>query len=150
MKILLAYATYSSGTDLATQIVQEILQKQHNVVRKDIRTVSLNELENADVILFASQSWRTRKGDGQHHEFFLDYIDSMQGKSLPEKRFAIVGLGDSAYTHFCGAVDVLESFVSQLGGNLLIPSLRIDGFYFSQQKNEDHIRDWTHSLQSVL
>lgn len=150
MKILLAYATYSSGTDLATQIVQEILQKQHNVVRKDIRTVSFNELENADVILFASPSWRTRKGDGQPHEFFLDYIDSMQGKSLPEKRFAIVGLGDSAYTHFCGAVDVLESFVSQLGGNLLIPSLRIDGFYFSQQKNEDHIRDWTHSLQSAL
>ena len=150
MQILIAYATYSSGTDLATELIQELLQKEHEVEKKDIRDVATIDLEKADFIVFASPSWRTRNGDGQPHEFFLDFIDSMQDKKLSGKRFAILGLGDSAYTNFCGAVDVLESFVSQLGGILFIPSLRIDGFYFSQQKNEDRIRIWTHSLQSSL
>ena len=150
MHILIAYATYSSGTDLATQVIYDILQKDHTVEKKDIRDITEKEIEKADFVLFASPSWRTRNGDGQPHEFFLDFIDSMQNKKISGKRFAIMGLGDSAYTHFCGAVDVLETFVSQLEGTLIIPSLRIDGFYFSQRDNEDRIRDWTHSLQSVL
>ncbi len=151
MKILLAYATYSSGTDLATKLITDlILEKGGTIVRKEIREVTTEDLKKADLLLFASPSWRTRKGDGQPHEFFLDFIDSMEGTRLPDKKFAIMGLGDTAYTHFCGAVDVLEGFVSALGGVLIIPSLRIDGFYFNQEENEKRITEWTHSLHSLL
>lgn len=150
MKILLAFATYSSGTDLASQLVEEKLKEKYQIERKDIREVLFGELENADVVIFASPSWRTRKGDGQPHEFFLDFMDKMEGKKVPGKKFAIMGLGDTAYTNFCGAVDVLETFVGQLDGELLCPSLRIDGFYFNQHENEEHIRSWAHSLHSFL
>ena len=40
MHILIAYATYSSGTDLATQVIHDILQKDHAVEKKDIRNVT--------------------------------------------------------------------------------------------------------------
>lgn len=101
------------------------------------------------LLFFASPSWRTRKGDGQPHEFFLDFIDQMEGKSFANKKFAVFGLGDTAYTHFCGAVDVLESFVTSLGGILVSPSLRVDGFYFDQKNNEQKLEQWVIGLLTV-
>lgn len=151
MKILIAYATYSSGTDLATGLIEDILlEKKLPVIKKGIQSVTESDLQQADLVIFASPSWRTRKGDGQPHEFFLDFIEKMSGKILTDKKFAIMGLGDKAYTHFCGAVAVLESFVSELEGDIIQESLRIDGFYFNQSENEEKIKLWTHSLHSKL
>lgn len=149
--ILLAFATYSSGTDLASQLATNVLKKSgQEVLRKEIREVADDDINKADLIIFASPSWRTRKGDGQPHEFFLDFIDRMEGKKFVDKKFAIMGLGDTAYTHFCGAVDVLEGFVNGLGGKLVHSSLRIDGFYFNQVENELLIREWSSNVNSAL
>lgn len=151
MRVLLAFATYSSGTDLATNLVVDVFTKNNiKIEKKDIREVTFEDLHQANVIIFASPSWRTRKGDGQPHEFFLDFIERMEGQTLPGKLFAIVGLGDTAYTNFCGAVDVLENFVKGLQGTLIYPSLRIDGFYFNQAENEQKIKNWAHNLHSSL
>lgn len=161
MRVLLAFATYSSGTDLASQVVANVLtrgtrhsnpplaregdqRKKSQIVveRKDIREVSPESLSWFDLIIFASPSWRTKIGDGSPHEFFLDFMEKASDKKLPEKKFAIFGLGDSAYTRFCGAVDHLEAFAQKLGGQLLLPSLRIDGFYFNQRTHEERLTQW--------
>lgn len=147
MKVLLAFATYSSSTDLASQLATSLLtQKGIAVDRQDIRDVDPKSLKVYDAIIFGSPSWRTRKGDGYPHEFFLDFIDRMEGETLRGGKFAIFGLGDRAYTHFCGAVDHLEAFVQELGGILLLPSLRIDGFYFNQEDSEKQLAGWAEKL----
>ncbi|HVZ58395.1 MAG TPA: flavodoxin domain-containing protein [Patescibacteria group bacterium] len=151
MKVLLAYATYSSGTDLASQLVTSLLTAHNiSVERKNIREVSPENLSDYDLVIFASPSWRTRKGDGYPHEFFLDFMEKPQAENCRGRKFAIFGLGDRVYTHFCGAVDHLESFVQELGGVLLVPSLRIDGFYFNQEENEQKLREWTSQLLALL
>lgn len=151
MKVLVAYATYSSGTDLATQLVaSQLVAENISVDRRDIREVDIANLADYDVILFASPSWRTRKGDGSPHEFFLDFIEKAVGARYPDKKFAVLGLGDKAFTHFCGAVDHLEAFIQDLGAVLLIPSLRVDGFYFNQHENEALITQWTENLLTQL
>jgi flavodoxin I len=151
MKVLLAFATYSSGTDLASQIVTTVLtEKNIAVERKDIREVSVDSLREYDYIIFASPSWRTRKGDGMPHEFFLDFIDKAEGTDFSGMRFGIFGLGDRAYTHFTGAVDELSSFVTSHGGSLIIEPLRIDGFYFNQAANEKYLEDWADQFSQHL
>lgn len=151
MRVLLAYATYSSGTDLASQVVADVLTSRDIAVeRKDIRLAQPEELKDYDLVIFASPSWRTRKGDGYPHEFFLDFMDSMADKKVEGQRFAVFGLGDTAYTHFCGAVGHLEEFVQEIGGALIMPSLKIDGFYFDQLNSEDRLRSWGEELAKTL
>lgn len=151
MKLLLAYATYSSGTVTASQEVEkELTEKGVSVTRIDIREVAQDELSNFDVIIFASPSWLNNGKEGQPHEFFLRFMGDMQGKTLPGKKFAIFGLGDTAYMYFCGAVDYLEAFVKDLQGELLVASLRIDGFYFDQAGNTKKLQQWADTVAAKV
>ena len=54
------------------------------------------------------------------------------------------------YTHFTGAVTVLEKFVDTLGGKRITGSLRIDGFYFNQPENEKTVEKWAEKLSSAI
>jgi sulfite reductase alpha subunit-like flavoprotein len=51
----------------------------------------------------------------------------MDKANLSGKKVAVFGCGDSSYTHFCGAVDVIEEKAAQLGANVVMASLKIDG-----------------------
>lgn len=151
MKILVAYATNSSGTLIASQVVANILkEKGHELTHRDIRNVKPESLENFDLVIFGSPSWNYNKMEGQPHEFFTTFIQSMTGKKTPGKKYAIFGLGDTAYMYFCGAVDYLEEFVHDLQGELVIPSLRIDGFFFQQSTNEKNLREWAEQISQLL
>ncbi len=144
MKVLIVFATYSSGTDLATDVIKRVLESAHiEVIKKNIKDITPTEINNYTDIILASPSWRTRKGDGMPHEFFLDYMDTVADGAYNGKKFAVMGLGDTAYTHFCGAVNELEKFIQARGGELLTESLRIDGFYFAQEQNEKEIEAWS-------
>ncbi len=151
MQFFIGYATYSSGTLLVSEIIENELSKAGAaVVRKDIRYASEKDIKQNDVIILGSPSWWNRNKDGMPHEFMLSFMDSLQGFTFPAKKFAVFGLGDTAYTRFCGAVDQLEAFVASLNGRLLIPSLRIDGFFFNQKENEEKVQEWTQNLISHL
>src|SRR5437588_593042 len=98
MHILLAYATYSSGTATASELVEhQLAQAGLAVTRKEIRAVKPDDLAAFDCIILGSPSWKNNDQEGQPHEFFLDFMATMAGKTLPGKQFAIFGLGDSSY-----------------------------------------------------
>lgn len=154
MNVLVAYATNSSGTLVASTIVASKLRTTHTITQKDIREVQPDALSTYDVIVFGSPSWDYKSPtghlEGQPHEFFRKFIKEAENIQLPEKKFAVFGLGDTAYINFCGAVNHLEAFVERLGGKLVTPSLRIDGFYFDQPNNEAKVAMWTDELAKQL
>jgi flavodoxin I len=147
MKILILYATYSGGTQTASQIVIDTLKiKNHELTSKVPSEINSNEFNNYDLVVMCTPTWDFNGKEGQPHEDFMSFMEKCKGKTWENTSFAIMGLGDSSYTHFCGSVDVLESFVTQIKGKLLIPSLRIDGFFYDQQKNSELIKKWTESI----
>ncbi len=150
MNILVAYATNSGGTADAANIVNTALTSgNHQVTTKMIRDVNPDELAAFDLVLFGSPSWDYQDKEGVPHEDFIAFIEKMKGKTLPNKNWAIFGLGDSSYTHFCGAVDHLEEFVKTMQGKLTTESLRIDGYY-TQPGNGEKVKAWTeHLLQAI-
>lgn len=151
MKVLLAYATYSSGTEFASELVEKMLATpQRWVTRKNIRDVDPKELKKYDLIIFGSPSWMVNKQDGMPHEFFVSFMEKMQGEKLTGKQFALFGLGDSAYNTFTGAVDKLTLFIQELEGMIVIEPLRIDGYYFDQQANDERLISWTKELSEKL
>ncbi len=147
MKVVIIYATYSSGTLVSSEIIKEELQDStHEVALINAGEVDLDSLSNFDLIILGSPSWWNNNTDGQPHHLFLELIKKMDGMSFEDKKFAIFGLGDSAYARLCGAVDVLEDFVEKLKGKLIQDSLRIDSFYFDQENNETLVKEWAKNL----
>jgi flavodoxin I len=77
-------------------------------------------------------------------------MEKLKTQVYENKKFAIFGLGDSSYKHFCGAVDHLEELVKTMKGTLIVPSLRIDKFYSDQTGNMDKINAWADSVVTAL
>lgn len=102
-----------------------------------------------DAIVIASPSWEDEGKDGQPLPEIRIFLEGLIAADLAGKKVAVVGLGDIAYPHFCGAVDVLEARLKELGVTLVTPSLRVDRYY-SLPDNEQKVKDWSTSLATAL
>ncbi len=151
MNILLVFATNSGGTQMVSEEISKVLQAHsQTVTQKMVTDASVDEFNNYDLVILASPSWDFNGMEGMPHEAYLPFMDSAKGKTFEGKKFAIVGLGDSSYTHFCGCADHLEKFVSEMKGVLFTDTLRIDGFFFNQQENLAKVTAWAEQLSSKL
>lgn len=151
MNICILWATYSGGTEIAGQTVSEILKSSgHTVTVQGPADFLPDTIKKYDCIVLCTPTWDYQGKEGQPHEDFISFVQKAKGKIWTDKPFAILGLGDSSYTHFCGSVGVLEEFVIQSKGKIIIPSLKIDGFFFSQDKHLESIRLWSGNLLKAL
>ncbi|MBR3379205.1 MAG: flavodoxin domain-containing protein, partial [Bacillus sp. (in: Bacteria)] len=72
--------------------------------------------------LLGAYTW----GDGDLPDDFIDLYEEMEELDLTGKAFAVFGSGDTSYEHFCGAVDLIEEKVKELGGDIVLPSIKIE------------------------
>lgn len=147
MNILLMFESYSGGTMSAADIASKFLSsKGHNVTVKRAGQSSFSECNNYDFIILATPSWLERKDEGQPHENFLKLMDEGANMSFTGKKFALFGLGDETYAHFGRGVDRLATFVTNHGGEIVTPSLKINGYLFNQQQSEEMLISWLEKL----
>ena len=147
MNTLIVFASYSGGTETAAKILEnELKSKSHQVTMKGPAEVNPDEFNNYDLIVLASPSWDVDGHDGQPHEDYKILMQKSESKTFEGKSFAVLGLGDSSYPHFCGAVDVLEKFITDKKGVLKTDSLKIDGFFYDQEKHTQDVKDWADKL----
>lgn len=147
MKILIAYATYSGGTQMASEFVKEKLEeKNHQVDLKIINEVSAENFDIYDLLIFASPSWNYDGKEGQPHQDFMIWMENNQSLDLKGKRIVIFGLGDSSYTYFCGAVDILTGFFKSHNGEIIDEPLKIDNYLFDMEKNNKLIEEWLNKV----
>lgn len=151
MKIALVYATYSNSTFTASEALKaELEAKGHQVDMVLAKEVKLPQLQEADAIVLASPSWDYNGTQGMPHEDYEVFRVTVGTTTFPDKKFAILGLGDSTYTYFCGAVAHLEELVHNLQGKLVTESLKIDQFYMDEQGNTQKVKDWAAGLVAKL
>lgn len=153
MKIIVIYGTNSGGTYLAAQIISEALTGLgHQVTIKNATEADHHELQNYDLIVMGSNTWNFSKEEGLPHEEIRKFLNKISYNNVPleNKNFAVYGLGDSSYMYFCGSVDVLEKFLSERQVKLVVPSLRIDGFYFRQAENTEKVKTWAGEIEKML
>lgn len=146
MNILLVFATNSGGTAQATQMIADTLTgRGHVVIVKEAKNAEPADITAAPFVLLGSPSWDYNGMEGQPLPEMAEFIDRCKDIQLEGKPFAVFGPGDSSYTYFCGAVTYLEAFVKRAKGTLVLPSLKVDGFYMKSDAGEQ-ITKWAEEL----
>lgn len=149
MTIQIFYATNSGGTQMASEhLAAELRTAGQTVDIKPIAGVSADELNSHDLNIFTSCTWDYNGEQGMPHNDWLQFMEAAKGKTFEGKKVAIMGLGDSSYQVFTGSVDHLEKFAEELKLTKVAESLRVDGYYFDQGKNDALISDWAKKIAS--
>lgn len=151
MRIFVVYATYSNSTFLATKILEtELVKAGHQVTLSLVAETAVDQLGNFDLVIFTSPSWDNNGVQGLPHQDYDGFREKLAETTFPGHKFAIMGLGDSTYTYFCGAVTHLEKMVEKMQGTLVLPSLKLDQFYIYEQERTQEIKDWATALSAKL
>ncbi len=146
MKILIIYATYSGSTGEAIQLVSaELTKAGHAVTVKTPLETTTQDCMAAEFLILASPSWDYEGKEGQPHEDFQALFKALDQTQFAGKAYAVLGLGDTAYPHFCGAVDIIEEFLNTRGAKKMVESLRIDK-YFSSHDNPLKVTSWASQI----
>lgn len=151
MNIFLVYGTNSSGTAVVAQTIAERLRaKDHQVTLQHARDTRPAELASAyDLLILGSCTWERFTPEGKRLEGQLQQhvFDLLEKTTMPaNRRYALFGLGDSSYTDFCAAADHLEAAVKGWGGTLILPTLRLDSYFFDLKKNRQVVDNWAKTL----
>jgi flavodoxin len=144
---LLAYGTNSNSTFFASQVLLKELQSQgHTVTMQEVRDVNVANLLTYDLVIFGTNTWFYNNAQGQPHIWYFAFEEKFKTQLFKDKKFAIFALGDSSYIEFCHSADYLEKMVKDVQGDLVVESLRIDGYYFDEKKNNELLKKWAIQL----
>ncbi|MBL6009387.1 flavodoxin [Bacillus halotolerans] len=123
-KILLVYATMSGNTEAMADLIEKGLQEaEAEVDRFEAMDIDDAELFNDyEHIVLGTYTW----GDGDLPDEFLDLAEEMEALDFTGKTCAVFGSGDTAYEYFCGAVDTLEEKIKERGGEIVLPSVKVE------------------------
>ena len=147
MNLLLVYATNSGSTFEVTNLLSgKLTEAGHQVTVKNVTEISHADFPKYDIVVLGSPSWDYEGQEGQPHQDFINLINNTpEGTSYAGHKFAIFGLGDSNYTHFCGAVTHLLDYVTKIQGNLICEPLKLDQYYNNMEESNQKVANWTAS-----
>lgn len=150
MHISIVYATYSNSTGLATELLEAELTKMgHTVSRTMIGNTTAEALQQSEFLVIASPSWDYQGQQGMPHEDFSTFHEANPELNLNGKPIAIMGLGDSSFTFFCGAVDHLTEWFESYGAITEVESLKIDQYYFNESAAKAQVVAWATEVDAA-
>ncbi len=142
-KMLIVYGSTTGNTEMVAEQIMENLE-EHSPTLQDVADTSPADFEDYDVIIMGSSTW----DDGLLQADFRDFVEEIDA-DLSGKKIAVFGLGDSSYPAFCEAAGLLEEVIGKLNGELMIESLKVDGFP-DEEENEEKIKVWTENIKKKL
>ncbi|MGL1931024.1 MAG: flavodoxin [Desulfotalea sp.] len=144
-KILVVYGSTTGTTESVAESIGDVLGANGcDVVVKNVSDTSVEELGGEyDVTVLGTSTW----GDDEieFQEDFEPFYKELMSSKLKGKKIALFGCGDSDYEFFCGAVDLLEERMDELGATEIVSSLKIDG-----DPDDTEVRAWALSISSKL
>ncbi len=147
MKILIIYDTYSGGTlDASTFIYDLLVAKGNTALVKRANEVSLDDFTSPDLIIFGTPSWFVDNIEGKPHVNFVKLMEAIKTSHFENKKVAVFGLGDETYAHFCRGVDILEKFIKERQGNIIVESLKLNNYYANQETCREALTGWIEKL----
>ncbi len=142
-KILIVYGSTTGNTEMVAEQIGDSLE-QYKPKLQDVTDTKPEDLTQADVLILGSSTWDDGLLQTDFREFAKDLKIDLSGKKL-----ALFGLGDTNYPEFCAAAHTLEEIFTKLGGELLVETMKIDGFP-DEDANQQKIDQWCEQVKSAI
>lgn len=146
-KTLIVYGSTTGNTEMVAGQIGEYLQKiGTEVVVKNVTNTFPEDLsENWDCVILGASTW----GDSEieFQEDFEPFYENLDKVDLKNRKVALFGCGDSGYEHYCGAVDLLEEKMVELGARIMNEPLRIDG---EPDDAASDIKEWATEIGTAI
>ncbi len=127
MKILIGYGTLSGNTQVVAESLQQYLvSKGHEADLKSQDEIDPSSLTTYPFVFLGGSTW----GEGESNpstQAFVEKLNAWQG-DLSGTRFAVFGLGETNYAHFCAVVDHIIDALKSKNGVIAGESHKIDGY----------------------
>lgn len=75
---------------------------------------------------------------------FFEFLEGRRAPALPQLRFAVLGLGDSTYEHYCAAARRVDERLAALGAHRLVDRVECDVDY------EEPAAEWIKAIVAEL
>ena len=135
-KAIIVYGSETGNTEtIAEDIASGLGDANLEVTLKNVTAASVEKLLDYELVLLGPSTWGDEEKELQAD--MVDFYEELENIDLSGKPAVAFGCGDSDYTPFCGAVDLLEERLEQIGARLLDEGLRVD-----DQGNDPDARSW--------
>ncbi|KUK79832.1 MAG: Flavodoxin [Microgenomates bacterium 39_7] len=142
-KILIVYGSTTGNTEMVAEQIMDLLEESSPELQ-DVADINPEDFGKYDLLIMGSSTW----DDGLLQADFRDFVNNNE-LDLSGKKVAVFGLGDSSYPDFCEAATLLEEVVNKSGGELLLESLKLDGFP-DEEENEEKIKVWCSNIKKKM
>ncbi|AGW13444.1 flavodoxin [Megalodesulfovibrio gigas] len=140
-KALIVYGSTTGNTEGVAEAIAKTLNSEgmETTVVNVADVTAPGLAEGYDVVLLGCSTWGDDEIELQ--EDFVPLYEDLDRAGLKDKKVGVFGCGDSSYTYFCGAVDVIEKKAEELGATLVASSLKIDG-----EPDSAEVLDWAREV----
>lgn len=124
--VLFIYGSTGGNTEMVVDNLAELLKtKKHKVIVQRAEMSNPKDLLKYDVVILASPTY----GHGLLQDHMLTFTKKLKEIDLKGKACAVIGVGDPKYEaqYHIESATTLEKVLSEQGGKLLLPALRISG-----------------------
>ena len=143
MEIKILYGSETGNAEGLAEQAKDILQSSGmnaEVISMDATNVA--EIEKMPYVLIITSTW----GDGEAPSNAESLYDELQSSNanLSNTKYAVLGLGESYYDHFCQAAIDFDQYFNDLGAQRLLELEKADGEF------EDTFAQWIEQVASKL
>lgn len=136
------WGSQSGNAQNLANVIGESLQ-DFEVRVYDMSEIDPDEIHNIKNLVIVTSTY----GDGEPPDnasewmSFLKFTDELDISHL---HYAVIGLGDTYYPHFCQAGKDFDEYLSKRGAHAMLKRLDCDLYY------EEQYPEWVKELKSVL
>jgi sulfite reductase (NADPH) flavoprotein alpha-component len=143
-EVKILFGSQSGNAQNLAHVISESLNASEveNVVY-DMGEIDPEEILNFRTILIVTSTY----GDGEppdNASEWMSFLKFSDDVDLSHLSYAVIGLGDTYYPHFCQCSKDFDYYLSKLGGHSLIQRLDCDLYY------EEQYPEWLSQLIKVL
>lgn len=137
------WGSQSGNAQNLAQVIGESLSSDFPVEVFDMGELDPEGIQEIKNLIIVTSTY----GDGEapdNASEWLSFVKFGEDLDLTHLNYAVIGLGDTYYPHFCQAGKDFDQYLSKHGAHAMLKRLDCDLYY------EEQYPDWVEELKSVL
>lgn len=143
MLVNILWGSQTGNAENLAHVIGESLSSHYEIKVLDMGLIDPEILLEMNHLIIVTSTY----GDGEppdNASELMSYLKFTDELELPELKYAVIGLGDTYYPHFCQAGKDFDKYLSKRGAHAMLERLDCDLYY------EEQYQDWVNELMSVL